>query len=501
MIVITYLFNIEKNNMIKKLFSFLLISCFVLFWFSFVKAQDFLVNSPTYVGWSVYSWHTFTFQPYWNFLTDNDYKYFFINHYYNYFVSISWINKKLYFMQSENSLNVLNQGFVSDTNFWVWPIEYDGGGCGYQNNTCLTSDEFYNSDIYNNPDWFAVKGVLYGGAYYCFLYSDLWQQVCFYGAHYDPNNQFTWSLNFSINPKPEDFTNSSLSDYVWNSPFTNSSDNWPISYTWTFEDEIDSTIAYYEYRYNWNEKMCYVWTDDLEHSLRYFIWHWVPYYFWSGATLYQLYYSIYNTFGNNKIHNVWSFINSWLINYWMVYDTIWEYDVRYVAHYNWPDTDISILYTWYTNELFLGNLGAIYNMASILYNNFWVESTMGEEMIYYCDLKLNYHNYKDWSLSFTWLQDLVNPWIIDRIGDYVDRDMPWSTWFIMPNIWSGSIWDWIISSWYNIPDDVNPTNFFKDYFEKINNIVRNFNPVWTWIIPDWILFPMLFLIFYRIIRH
>ena len=492
MIIITYLFNIEKDNMIKKIFLFLFISCFVLLGNFFVNATDYGKWLSATVPW----WWTFTLQDYWNFLTDYEYKYFITNEN-TFYYSVSWINKKLYVLASsyDNIHSPATQGFITD--FWLCPINQS---------LCaptlgeISADDFYNSSIYNNPDFISID-YLYSNVSFCFWYEILDKKVCAYFSPYI-SDYITWNLNISSIPLPENFVGSQLSSYVWNSPFSNSSNNWPISYTWTFEDEIDSTIAYYEYRYNWNENMCYVWTNDLEHSFRYFIWQWVPYEFWSGATLYQLYYSIYSWFGNNKIRNLWSFINSWVINYWMVYDTLWEDDIRYVARYNWPDTNVTILYTWYTNELFLGNLGAIYNMASVLYNSYMKESTMWEEVAYYCDIKLNYQNYKNWSLSFTWLQDLVTPWIIERVGDYISRDMPWSTWYIQPDMWSWSIWNDIVSSWYAIPEDINPTNLFKDYYEKMNNLVRNFVPAsWTWIIPDWILFPMLFLIFYRIIRH
>ena len=527
MIIITYLFNIEKDNMIKYFKYFLTIFVISLWIINFSNAWIYTWWSNRLAYQSV--WDREYLDNYW-FLVD---EYSNFDTFYNSWTDLlvlyyppywwangrqiyGWIDWKLYYYGDYNwwpryKSQWFIKNFMKTTKQDLFDVNSsDNPYRNYHNN--LTASEFYSLDLkFTNiytMSTFGSQNALASLTFRTFcLEEENWEDIYCRSCNVHDNQ---WTDIYTCLSEIENSQNYNISDFDSLSSISFDFSPWgwsgpaypDISYTWTFEDEIDSTIAYYEYRYNWNENMCYVWTNDLEHSLRYFIWQWVPYEYWTGATLYQLYYSIYSWFGNNKIRNLWSFINSWLINYQMVYDTIWEDDIRYVANYNWPDTNVTILYTWYTNELFLGNLGAIYNMASVLYNSYMQESTMWEEVAYYCDIKLNYQNYKNWTLSFTWLQDLVTPWIIERVGDYISRDMPWSTWYIQPDMWSWSIWNDIVSSWYAIPEDINPTNLFKDYYDKMNNLVRNFVPAnWTWIIPDWILFPMLFLIFYRIIRH
>lgn len=543
MIIITYLFNIEKDNMIKY-FKYFLTLFVISLWIINFSSSYYSVWSSTstcvrnnngyFTDLSCENNCTISSDMSFSCSSSNS-KIIYTNyanwHQTAYYRTPNWLAR--YYVQNQWNLTCWTTDYSNWINqylfTWFQLCEWEYYPNSSPNNpTCPWSWQilsYFEMLNYVKSHWWLIA---YDFTFYHWNASDfglsfIWNGYYFQSvlgwsssvpAYWNVNNNPYWwiaspyNLNVSSSCSTWDYKvllDTSFSNVV-SKPMRlagwNYYNPWEVTYnTWEKKSDLDNYIDYYEYRYNWNEKMCYVWTNDLEHSFRYFIWQSVPYEYWTGATLYQLYYSIYSWFGSNKVRNLWSFINSWLINYANVYVNVSEDDNRYIAQYNGPDTNVTILYTWYTNELFLGNLGAIYNMASVLYNSFSYESTMWEEIAFYCDMKLNYNSYNNWSLSFTWLVDLVTPWIVERIGDYLYYDMPWSTWFVSPVLWSWSIWNDIISSWYNIPDDVNPTNLFKDYFEKINDLIRNFSPISDWIIPDWILFPMLFLIFYRIIRH
>lgn len=288
-----------------------------------------------------------------------------------------------------------------------------------------------------------------------------------------------------------------LNDSPWSNnnfdPWT--SDSFSTWNTVLLPDTLDWDISFYENNFWFNENMCYVWTDDLTSVY----WtNWIEFQEWTWSTIYALYYSLYNSFWSNKIHNVWSFINVRLMNYATWFKTIAE-ERWYMAKYNGPDQNVTYTYTWFTFP-FANQPVAIYFMSDLLSEVYISEESMWEHIVYYCDLKLNYENYKNWSLDFEDVSDLVDPRIKDRIREYNNRNIPWKDWYSYP--WTWSIWDWLMQSWYNIPKDLNPSDLFSDYYEKINWLFKNFNAVNSvWIIPRWIIYPMLFLILFRIIRH
>ena len=300
--------------------------------------------------------------------------------------------------------------------------------------------------------------------------------------------------------------------WIWYAPWQNwydwSWNEWWITYdpwtTYEIDPDLQNTIDYYERYFGWDINMCYVWTNNLS-------WvygtPWINFEFWTGATIYGLYYSLYGTFWNNRIHNLWTFINTWLMAYWSWYSYYWEvytndyYDwIQYMPIYNWPDTNITLIYTWFSFP-FADKPVAIFFMTDLL-QDYIKEESQWENIIYYCDLKLNYEFYKNWTRDFRDTQNLVDPKILDRIKYNVNHDLWWQGWYSVPDLSWWSIWWNLYNSWYNIPSDLNPTNLFKDYYEKINWLVKNFRPVNdVWIIPWWILYPMIFLILFRILRH
>lgn len=349
---------------------------------------------------------------------------------------------------------------------------------------------------------------------FCISSQEYWKSLCFWNCRVSNSSLYSCSaLPWLITPLWNthhwlwywSWFDEVDSDLMWPSPAvsTNFDSTWDVSFNTWWNDiiinpEIDDYIEYYEDRWNWNKNMCYVWTTDFVSS--YDTWQ-VDFYPWTWDTIFWLYYYFYNTFWDNIIHNVWTFLNVWLINYTQWFDTLDE-DKLYLATYNWPDTNISLYYTWFSNP-FSWKPAVIWYMSHNLFNYYSTESTQWEEMAYYCYMKLNYDNLNNWTLDFDKIKDSVTPWINKRITDYVNNHLwNWNSSYSSPDTLSWSIWDWLVQTWYLIPQDLSPIKLFKDYYDKINWLVRWFNAVNSkWLLPWWIIYPMVFLVLFRIFKH
>lgn len=346
----------------------------------------------------------------------------------------------------------------------------------------------------------------------CWSSEEIWKSLCFRGwtcgaSSSSHCNWFLggWQLTNSQNLSNLSFWNVS-NNWIWNAPwqvwYWNENYNpWEIeNITWDVEQvptNIDNYIEYYESRYGWDEWLCYVWTNDLTWAY----WKpWVEFEYWSGATMFSLYSLMYWWFWNDKVSNVWQFLNCWFINYWQ-----WFYEIpderSYLCRYNWPDVN-SVLYYDNLEFPFRNNRVAIYFLIDNLFNRM-PEQSMGEHFVFYCAMKLNYDNYKNWSLDFNDLENEIDSNIKSRIQEYNNNYLSPQYWFSVPNMsWNDNIWWNLIQTWSWIPDDLNPSWLFKQFYDRINSLLQNFSPrVAFWFIPLWILYPMLFLVLFRILRH
>ena len=61
----------------------------------------------------------------------------------------------------------------------------------------------------------------------------------------------------------------------------------------------------------------------------------------------------------------------------------------YMAQYNWPDQNVTYIYSWFTFP-FENKPVAIYFMADLLSEEYITESSQWENIVFYCDMKLNY---------------------------------------------------------------------------------------------------------------
>lgn len=342
---------------------------------------------------------------------------------------------------------------------------------------------YFNNDARNRP-------------YLCFLSNSRNLASCFTINITNNSNAYNWYISWSyiLTSNGNNLTDfSSESVKFWSSAFKwNSYTPWD---TQVVNTDLDRYIDYYETRFWRNKNMCYVGTTDFT----------TPYWSWNLSfiagtwyTLNEFYYKLYGTFWSNNIKNVWSFINSWLINY-----SQWFYEWKqYLVNYNWPDTNISVYYDNLTFP-FENKPVAIYFMATNLLDYYSVESTQGEEMAYYCQMKTNYQFYKENPDLFKEdVESKVWSWINERVQDYYNTHIGWGTWkvgFQVPNL-SGTVWG-ELWKWNELPEGLQPTDLFKDFFTKVTTLTEGFSPSQNWILPDWILYPLIFLVLFRIFRH
>lgn len=316
-----------------------------------------------------------------------------------------------------------------------------------------------------------------------------------------PASPTSWDLNFDISYLSyEKFKQISW----WNSPFISSSsvvlpDYW---YSVNMNTDLDKYIRYYETRFNWDENICYVWTNDVttlypSENMSFILWSW--------NSIFWLYYNMYNTYWDNIIVNVWRFINTWLINYREQYfDRSWM-----IAYYDWPWTKVRIWYD-YTWNYFDWFPFAIYWMTTFLYNYYNVDNRVYNtqsdwlDVSYYCYLKLNYDRLKENETDFKDIENMFPDEDKEVVKDYYNRNI-WNKenegGFSVPDLnWT---WSWAdVSSWHVLPDDLSPVNLFKDFFSRITWTIDKFNPNNdNPLVPVWITRPLLFLVLFRIFKH
>lgn len=366
---------------------------------------------------------------------------------------------------------------------------------------------------YSNTEAWNQCSVRNKSTIFCWSSHEIWRSICFdyancfNGCSTADLKCWNWISNGGWFVGSLNYTNLSfwlipfwdIGYAPWQAQYDN---NWYIPWDWdtfwswnteSIPSDYDSYVSYYEELFWRNENMCYVWVSESQLDALYWS-SGISFNEWSWSTIFWLYYHLYNTFWNWKIANVWSFINTWVNNYTNVNADNWYY-----IQYNGPDTNTTVVYTW--SFPFLNQPVAIYFMADYI-SSYFDTPNAWKDIAFYCDLKLNKQSYNNWSLDINDVVDQMPKVVIDWIKDYTNSKNKGKNWYSTPDLWSGSIWWNLVQSWYNIPKDLNPTDLFSDFYWKINWLITNFNPaVRDWLIPLWIIYPMLFLILFRIMRH
>ena len=483
--------------MIKKALLWIWISILTFVWFSYWQAP--WITSPTFSinRWDVntYNGITTSFDPYANFTSDT---YLSKVLFYNYDTSnpfrsaTFWHNGRLYIVFWGLSSNILKwQGYV-----YLCKVEsldskqfcrtyYDEG------EPSLTG---YYTEEYSNPDSFQFYW--YNSPHVgCFVYESLGEKLCFW-VQQDNSNWLDTSVQL-FDSVPTWYNDERFSQFAWDSYWSNSWGGWGSTLI-PLDSDVDMVINYYEQR-GYRESMCYVWTDNLTATF------WasgISFDEWSGDSIFWLYSSIYSWFWSNIIQNVWKFINVRDINYWQWFYCDWENCPRWLAELTWNDVNITLNYTWLTFP-FANKPVAIYFMASNLYETYNID-THWADVAFYCYSKLNRDSIVEWTINYSNIKEQAWTGVTDKVETYnqylIDYYTPKWT-FQVPTSWE--FWDSFWSSWdYSSDNSQSISSSFSDYFTKFTNVFQGYSPAYSvWIIPDWIIYPLIFLILFRIMKH
>lgn len=528
---LTNLFDIKKDNMIKK-FLFGLIGAIWFVGFTSAYTTDF-------INWNTNIWKWHYWVPYWiNYWVNTDIDFnsielkvtenldFFTNSFENVFIFIKyngysfsdadlnmfwWKNWNIYFIYADGcSITWDTIGCLWDTDFWSRYYE------GFIDNWCITED--YNNCTFDKSIWDVKSSIDLSNLQYFTLesidrsfpvYSDTSTRYCFYDwtkyycfscwwNNWRCDSSLTWNLSLlSSFPKYEYTPIRILSNSInWDSsPFSywwNTIKYWSTGDIVSNDMSADDYIRYYEKYYNYNKSMCYAWIDNIDNIY----WDSVSFDEGTGLTIMWVYRGIYN-YDERDIKTLWKRLNGWLLNYrqWFIW---WWYrsldNIDWLARFrdeNWDlysNGNFQLIYTWFSFP-FKNEPLALYFMTDNLVNSKYISDNAWEEIIHYCQLKLRDPVY--------WYDDINESWnktdISKNIKDYVNSWV--KTWnYVVPS--SGSFIDSLYWE-YDIPEDINPVDLFKDFFEKITSV---FTSIWFWwngILPYWIIYPLIVLVLFR----
>lgn len=480
--------------MIKKILKGLLTIWIIWLWiinFSNAQAPWFANYTWQILRWweNTFNWITTSFLENWNFLYNND-----VNNKVLYDVyptsypmrsAVFWHDWKLYWIanSSVNPTDSISQWYLPlCLNNWLWDKDFCNSDFSF---------DYYNDSRYFNPD--ALQSFsLNNPKYFCFVYFDLWQKLCFrlsafewYPTSWDLFDG--WVYSFYDNRV---LSLAQSSSWGWN--WWNEWDWWNswITIDWSI---VSSTCNKYKalnwYEKNWyTSKLCYWWLDD------YTIWDWNPVwtlpFYWSWKDVLDIWAETANLYQSWITWSTMDYVD-WF-GYWRgMYNTykLWWYSVN---PFIWTPL---ILYTYY---------GAV--------NSYW-DSFNSESIIDYCDLKLYT---SDYSVIYTWVNNNKVCSLLDLVSDIVNWSNSWT--------WSSSNsnldWSWNLIVWLSPLDIIfwsgDDENFSGDsewivdwitFIDKFySSLEENFwnianNSYWNWILPIYISIALMGIVLFRFISH
>ena len=453
------------KNVLKRFFGvgiFVLFGCLFNSCFSIDVWLD--VSLPWYY-WEI--WANYINNTIYNDLTfeNNQIVYYTTNNTDRYF-TFGWVNWRPYWVATFRADLIYYQGYIEDVCVstianYTTECRVNWDGMANVNDVWenvpknLTFDTF----SYLTPSW---------GFYYafdfCFINSVTNYVLCFpvtvSYAGWNINNKYfteTWNLVTTISTSNSLRYNffDSVSPFVWGG--WNGWNGWTLIPTST---DVDVAINYYETTKWFNENMCYVWTNNLTADF------WtagISFEDWTWSTIFELYNSQFSWFGNNIITNVWKFINVRTLNYWQWF---YEWDnIKRLATDNWPDNWVSYIYTWFTFP-FANKPVAIFFMASNLLDWYFTQQFMWNDVAFYCYIKLNYSQIKEWNISYTWdVLPLVPPAIQNNVEDHFKYQLNyWNTGYYYSPDW---VWSW---TWdYELSDNLELDWVFTNFLDNFNS--------------------------------
>jgi len=271
---------------------------------------------------------------------------------------------------------------------------------------------------------------------------------------------------------------------------------------WIDPDSTESALNLYENRYWRNKSICYVWINNSSTLW----WSSVSFQEWSWLTIFQLYDQLYWT---GDLNHYAVFVNNWLLNYEQWFNT--SGSPMYLSNYNSWTNQVELYYDNLSFP-FANNPIAVYFMS----NNISLkspESTMWSSVVSYCNIKLNNWTFDDIldeadKINAVWYTEQTNvnkwynaDWTVRKINIWEFGMNTWS-WVISWNLdgWSFAEDYWVsYYTWVN-----NITEWFQSLFDKLDNAFSTLSDMWTgytWILPSYIVFALLFVVLFKIMRR
>lgn len=330
----------------------------------------------------------------------------------------------------------------------------------------------------------------------CWNSENIWHSFCFkwwscyWSNWWRPSDCDFWNLVYSQAYDDLKFSNISLRS-IWPAPWQ----AWYWLTWWDSESDLNvitvsdnDIVNYYENVYWFNSNMCYVSTTDLDSEY----WQiWQTSSSWQSS-IFQAFSHLYNRLPASDWYTIiWRWIDFWIFNYNNWFNTDQNPPFLLIGSplaELWEKT-----YTWFVSP-FIWQPAFIYFYVNELEHegslSFWTER-YGPLIAQYCDIKLN------WTNSYPLLDSSVNDIKEEKSGwwNY------WEDWeYQSPtqwyNWWSSWFWDNTATATWTVAFNTS----FKQFYANLSDMLSWISVPWNWIIPNYILFFLAFIILVRLFR-
>jgi len=377
-------------------------------------------------------------------------------------------------------------------------------------NTCTIRYSWHVEDFYNTNWWFDKIYFLPPidnsvPWHFCYVKWETWYCILPNQSNYNMYSYCDyWTKTEDESFQFDSFNIENFSSRISYSPF-NWQSWWWDWWDYNFNDLSSDAIRYFENMW-FRKSMCYVWTNDLTTDY----WSWIySFQSWTWKTIFDLFESEYIDIDETDrwLQAVSNWLNSRLWNYDKRFSTDWQ--PWYKLFYSSVDELIHVNYYWQWDTPvfpFLNNPYAIYFMASNISTYTQYKSMFdyeGDEVVDYCNLKLN-----GWTF-----EDMISTPIKDSIVNNKSNNIWWNYFWS----WSWGWWDWSFIWWWTgwtgvieytwtwsdlqFTGDVDLKSFFDNALNEMKNAIWNMQNPLTWVLPNYLIFALLLVVLFKILRH
>lgn len=488
MICFINLFDIKKDNMIKRYFKYFL--TFIVIWLWIISFSNAWYSRQIWIsGFSPYD-NTIDFSVLkkWSFLssqlwTTKDLFYFKENYYFG------WIyNDSLWWVSLYNRTN-WNQGFLK--HYWICN-EITWTSLNWSNSNCIINDytqssleiisnflsyigpnDYFWFDMYDS--WNGYKSTL------CISSAEFWKSLCFENCYVSNSNYYSCSLYWSYT--------------LWTAGDT----TWSLNLNWQFSS-ID--------RFLFSSSPAVKWTDTPNESVEWEVWnlYWDTIY--QSCTNWQALQLMRNKYWYNDLICYW-WLNSFDLYSGDDYTVVPGSGLTVFDMYNYSSGFYNNFYDWFNSYEFnyafpcwqgwlcVSNPAIFTTYFDILINS--NSPVSAKDVLSYCDLllkqDLNWNLLDNYNIDSSIKQEVCKKQdnnTISQSWNIVGEDLSW-IWNI-ENVNNS----WQVVSWKNIVDWTNFINSYINLLKQNYSIDKN-NNVW-WVLPGYIVWFLLVILLFRFLR-